>query len=59
MKSGRSYEKKQFSSFTSVVESAMMGCLELFQLTVPPLQTNTYPDVDFLSSESDMKSESV
>ena len=43
----------------SVVESVMMGCLKLFQLTVLPLHTNTYPDIDFLSSESDMKFESV
>ena len=42
-----------------MVKSAMIGYLELFQLTVPPLQTNTYLDVDFLSSGSDMKSESV
>ena len=43
----------------SVVESAMMGCLKLFQLTAPSLQMNIYLDVDFLSSRSDMKSESV
>ena len=42
-----------------VVESAMMDCLEFFQLTESPLQTNTYSDVDFLSSKSDMKSVSV
>ena len=46
-----------YSAF--VVESAMIGCLKLFQLTAPLLQTNTYPDVDFLSSGLDMKSESV
>ena len=43
----------------SVVESAMMSCLKLFQLIVPPLQMNIYPDIDFLSSGLDMKSESV
>ena len=43
----------------SMIESAMMDCLKLFQLTVPSLQTNTYPDIDFLSSESDIKSELV
>ena len=44
---------------TFVVESAMMDCLELFQLTALLLQTNTYPDVDFLSSGLDLKSELV
>ncbi len=43
----------------SVVESAIALCLELFQLTAPPLQMNTYPEVDFLSSVFDWKSESV
>jgi len=32
-----------------VVESAIISYLELFQLTTPPLQTNTNLDVDFLS----------
>ena len=31
----------------SVVESAMMGYLKLFQITTPPLQMNIYPDIDF------------
>ena len=44
---------------TSVVESAMMGFLKLFQLTVPPLQTNVYPDIDFLSLGLEIKFESV
>ena len=44
---------------TSVVKSTMMGCLKLFQLTAPLFQTNTYLDVDFLSSRSDMMSELV
>ena len=43
----------------SMVESAMMGCLKLFHLIVSSLQTNTYPDIDFLSLGSDMKSELV
>ena len=51
------FEAANYSA--SVVESAMMGCLELFQLTAPSLQTNTYDDINFLSSRSDMKSESV
>ena len=37
----------------SVVESAVTLCLELFQLTAPPLQMNTNPEIDFLSSISD------
>ena len=44
---------------TSVIKSMMMLYLEHFQLTAPSLHTNTYPDVDFLSLGSDMKSESV
>ena len=43
----------------SVVKSMMMLCFEYFELIAPSLQTNTYPDVDFLSSGSDIKSESV
>ena len=43
----------------SVIESTMMGYLKLFQLTVPSLQMNTYPDVNFLSSGSDIKSKLV
>ena len=45
--------------FSLYGRTAIMGCLKFIQLTAPPLQTNTYPDVDFLSSGSDMKSESV
>ena len=37
----------------SVVESVVILCLELFQLTAPPLQVKTNPDIDFLSSTSD------
>ena len=37
----------------SVVESAMVSYLELFQLTAPPLSKNTNPDIDLLSSLSD------
>ena len=43
----------------SVVEFTMMGCLKFFQLTEPPFHMNTYSDIDFLSSKSDMNSESV
>ena len=43
----------------SVVESAVILYLELFQLTAPPLQVKTNPEIDFLSSTSDWKSESV
>ena len=32
----------------SIVESAVMGCLELFQDTAPPLNVNKNPDVDIL-----------
>ena len=58
-------QKPPFAAFkaatysASMIEIAMIGCLELFQLTAPPLQTNMYPDIDFLSSRLDMKSESV
>ena len=44
---------------TFMVESIIIGCLELFQLTAPPLHRNTKFDVDFLLSMSDIKSESV
>ena len=37
----------------SVVESAVVGCLELFQDTAPPFKVNRNPDVDLLSSGSD------
>ena len=37
----------------SVVESAVTLCLELFQLTAPPLQMKTNPKIDFLSLISD------
>ena len=50
---------KMMTYSASMVESAMMLYLKHFQLTALPLQTNTYPDIDFLSSGSDMKSESV
>ena len=43
----------------SVVESAVDPCMELFQQTTPLLRVNTNPDVEFLSSGSDWKSESV
>ena len=43
----------------SIVESTMIGCLKFFQFITPPLQRNTYPDVDFLSSISDIKSEAM
>ena len=44
---------------TSIVESMMIGCLKLFQLIKPSLYKNTQPNVDLLSSTSDMKSKSV
>ena len=50
---------KAATYLASVVESTIMGCLELFQLTTPPLHTNTYPNIDILLSGSNMKSESV
>src|SRR5262249_19670106 len=43
----------------SVVESAIVACLEFLQLTAPPLSMNTNPDTDLLSSGSDWKLESV
>src|SRR3954468_19475222 len=43
----------------SVVESATVFCLELFQLTAPPLSVKTYPDSDLKSFGSVMKLESV
>ena len=58
-------QKPSFAAFevvtysASVVESAMIGCLKLFQLTVPPLHMNIYPDVDFLLSRSDINFELV
>ncbi|KAL0291900.1 UNVERIFIED_CONTAM: hypothetical protein Sradi_7009300 [Sesamum radiatum] len=39
----------------SLVESAMVSCLELFQATTPPLSLNTKPDWDLASSSSDWK----
>ena len=45
--------------FAFILESTMMGCLKVFQLTASPLHMNTYLDVDFISSGFDMKSESV
>ena len=42
-----------------VIESVMMGYLELFQLIVLPLHMNTHLNVDLLSSGSNIKSESV
>ena len=42
-----------------MIESVMTGCLELFQLTDPPLYRKIHLDVDFLSLISDMKSELV
>ena len=46
-----------YSAF--IIESVMMGCLKLFQLVEPLLHKNIYPDVNLLSSRSDIKSESV
>ena len=37
----------------SVVESATVYCLELFQLIAPPFRVKTYPEMDLLSSGSD------
>ncbi|KAL0439317.1 UNVERIFIED_CONTAM: hypothetical protein Slati_2414700 [Sesamum latifolium] len=37
----------------SVVEFAVVSCLELFQATTPPLSLNTKPDWDLASSSSD------
>ena len=44
---------------TFMIESTMIGCLKLFQLTTPSLHKKIYPDVDFLSSTSVLKSKSV
>ena len=46
-----------YSAF--MVESTITVCLELFQLTAPSLHTNRLLDVDFRSSISDIKFESV
>src|SRR5664279_976588 len=43
----------------SVVESATVSCLELFQLTAPPFKVNTYPDCERDSSKSVWKLASV
>ena len=43
----------------SIVESAMIDYLKLFQLTDPPLHKKIHHDVDFLSSTSVIKSELV
>src|SRR5688572_2105494 len=43
----------------SVVESATVSCLKLFQLTAPPFSVNTNPDYDFESSLSVWKLASV
>src|SRR5664279_4851021 len=32
----------------SVIESATVSCLELFQLTAPPFTVNTYPDLSLI-----------
>ena len=37
----------------SVVESAIVFCFELFQLTAPLFRQKTYPDCDLKSSLSD------
>ena len=37
----------------SVVEYAVVGCLELFQDTAPPFKVNRNLDVDLLSSRYD------
>ncbi|KAL0284898.1 UNVERIFIED_CONTAM: hypothetical protein Sradi_7186600 [Sesamum radiatum] len=39
----------------SMVESAVVSCLKLFQATTPPLSLNTKPDWDLASSSSDWK----
>ena len=44
---------------TFMVEYAMIDYLELFQLTAPSLHKKIYPNVDFLSSTSVIKSELV
>src|SRR5664279_1024492 len=43
----------------SVVESATVSCLELFQLTAPSFNVNTYPDCERESSKSVWKLASV
>ena len=43
----------------SMVEFAMTDYLKLFQLIDPSLHRKIHPNVDILSSISDMKSESV
>ena len=43
----------------SMVESAMTDYLKLFQLTAPPVHKKIHPDIDFLSSISAIKSESM
>ena len=34
---------------TLVIESIVVFCLELFQLTTPPFKLKTYPNWDYLS----------
>ena len=43
----------------SIVESAIVLCLELFQLTTPPFKVNMNPDCDLKSSMSVWKLASV
>ena len=50
-------EATMYSAF--MVESTIIGCLKLFQLTNPPLHKKIHSDVDFPSSTLDMKSELV
>ncbi|KAL0287952.1 UNVERIFIED_CONTAM: hypothetical protein Sradi_7113600 [Sesamum radiatum] len=47
------FEAVMFSA--SVVESAVVSCLEVFQATTPPSSLNTKPDLDLASSSSDWK----
>ncbi|KAL0413299.1 UNVERIFIED_CONTAM: hypothetical protein Sradi_1531600 [Sesamum radiatum] len=43
----------------SMVESAVVSYLKLFQATTPPLSLNTKPDRDLTSSSSDWKLASI
>jgi len=61
-------EQTQMASFVaseasmyspSIFEKATSGCLQARQIMAPPASMNTQPDVDFRSSGSPAKSESV
>ena len=44
---------------TFMIESTMVDCLKFFQLIDPSLYRKIYPDINLLSSISDIKSELI